>query len=96
MVFVQQPKPLELAGFIVQPAERARADHFPILEHTEKRSAVLEIILLDIIHILELMDRFVVGNELFQGAGTAKNDKGNAINDPFGGHPFVGFNGANF
>src|SRR5262245_3315131 len=42
------------------------------------------------------MDRFVIDNEFLQRAGGAKNDISDAIDDPFGGHPLVRFDGADF
>ena len=84
MIFVQQPESLELAGPVVDPAQGAGADHLAILEHAQERPAILEITFLDIVHVFQLMDRFMIGDELLQRALTAKNDKGNAVDDPFG------------
>jgi hypothetical protein len=91
MIFEEQPDALELTNLFVDFPDRARADNLIVISHHEKNSIVIEIGLLNIVHIMHLMSFLIERNRFFKRTCILEELMSNTIDQVFGEGNFVWF-----
>src|SRR5258706_5230384 len=89
MILAEKPQTSEFANAHFHSADRTCTDNLIVLGHHQKYPIILEIILLNIVQVVKLMTRLVIGNRLFQCALVVENGMSDTIDNLFSNRPLV-------